>query len=210
MASHLKHKREHPPGTIYAQAVVANEHGTKPKPIAPQPGDLVIIGKDGRPRTYKPTQMQLKAEYYRSQGMSKLAAARKAGYKLAQKSPAATMFSPMLAKYMQQHMQQALVKKGATPDKIADKMMGWLEAKKVHITKSGDQIESEDTLGQIKAYEKMNEIMHFSGDPQLPGGVTKKRTMTLEEWTFGNDEEGNPMTPDNAPKTVITQTTQEK
>jgi len=154
------------------------------KAVADPDATLVTVDKRGVVRRYKPTQKQLKAEYYRSKGMSKQGAMRKAGYKMGH-TGTDLAFTPKFQMYLNATMQHQLRKKGLSEEKIAEKMMGWLDAKKTHVTKDGDVIESEDTLAQIKGYQEIDKIIRISGDSPVQG---KKRKMTIEEWTFGDEE----------------------
>lgn len=146
---------------------------------------LTYMAKDGTIRHYKPTQKQLKAEYYRAQGNSKRKSMQKAGYSLPSMNAGAA-FTPRLQEYLGLKMQSKLREHGIDEDKIAEKMAGWLDAQKVTTDKEGNEHSSEDTLAQIKAYEKINEIMKFSETgpaPQAPGTMKK---VSIESWTFGD------------------------
>lgn len=153
---------------------------------SPPDPDAILLKtrKDGRPLMYKPTEKQLKAEYYRSQGKSKAKSMRLAGYKT--KKNQASVFSPSLSEYMHYRMMGELKRNGLTEAKMAEKMKEWLEAKTTTVTKDGELIENPDYNAQIKAYDRINEIAKFSG-PTGPTGATGKRKMTIEEWTFGAD-----------------------
>lgn len=172
-----------------------NEEAAGVKPYIPRiatidPDAMVYYSPNGREVRYKPTQRQLKAEYYRAQGDSKAAAARKAGY--SGKHPGTNnIFSQPLEKYLSYRLRNELVKRGMDEKKIADKMLQWIDAKKIYVAKGGHVVETEDVLTQIKAYEKIDQVLHFSDGPEQRG-LGSHQKLTIEQWTFGDTEDEKP------------------
>lgn len=149
----------------------------------------IPIEKKGKIRWYVPTKKQVLAMNYRLNGMSRKKAVLKAGY-----SPKYTgnrmakRIDQLIEITMGDELKKRLEQRGLTLDKYADKFKEWLDAQATITTKSGETVVTPDYNTQIKAYDRIAEIVGINDKPIVgQGGIARK--ITMEEYTFGEDPE---------------------
>lgn len=135
-------------------------------------------------RSPKPTVKQIKALRYMNQGMSQLAAMKKAGYSKNSASKPSQEFWPTKGvQALISSMALELADSGLNTAFMVKKFKEWMDAKK-YVGKNGEEVN--DPATQMLAYDRWKKVMDEQA-PQKTDGGKIKRKMTIEEFITGED-----------------------
>lgn len=79
-------------------------------------------------------------------------------------------------------MKEIVVKKGMTAEKMADKLVEWIDAEEPVINRKTGEIDGyvKDSATQIKAYDRWKHLVEKSEETPIGGQL--KRKLTIEEF----------------------------